>query len=753
MKSIFQMLLRGLLLWLLLANLGQAQGFWHTREPMPTARWGLGAAEVNGKIYAVGGSYVGVTGLSIVEEYDPYTNSWVTKTPMTTARNAVAVVALNGKIYAIGGGGSSWSTNIVEEYDPELDAWITRQPMQVARGALTAAAVNGKICAIGGHDGTNALNIIEEYDPILDTWTTKTPMPTAREWLASAVVDGKIYVIGGMLSSHYATDTVEVYDPLTDSWTTAQSMPTPRGGLSAAALNGKIYAIGGSTGFPLETNTSVNIVEEYDVNANNWRTVQSMSIERTHIGPAVSNGLVFAIGGTQNTSQAFDIVEAYNPSDLVYIPPIRTCLSPRPLKGFKVPVKVKCVTSTTTINAPIEWDNDNIILDSVGVANTACASWILASNINNDSNKVYFGLFDQVGDSLRSGWDTTIAYLYFRYSGACSYDSISISFDTTYSDDPEKKLLFGDNANPPNEFVPAINFDAATILTYIAGDVNMSCGVNALDITYLINYLYKGGIAPNPECMGDVNGSGSINALDVTYMINYLYKNGAIPFCACGFDPAIRPLKPRPSGSISAINNEDNTTVELASSYPLSGLEMTLKSINGRRVGIKNMADDFELFYNQEGDLIKLGMFNMTGSGQIPVGTTTILEIDGAVEIISVLGADDNAEGLSFEIVNNADKAENLPVQFALMQNRPNPFNPITEISFSLPQACDATLEVYNIAGQKVAILVDGALEAGEHTVQWDSRDKTGQTVASGIYLYRLTAGEFTDTKKMALLK
>jgi len=95
----------------------------------------------------------------------------------------------------------------------------------------------------------------------------------------------------------------------------------------------------------------------------------------------------------------------------------------------------------------------------------------------------------------------------------------------------------------------------------------------------------------------------------------------------------------------------------------------------------------------------------------------------------------------------------NLPLTGFQLQNHPNPFNPTTEINFALPKACDATLEVYNITGQKVATLVDGTLEAGEHTVQWDSRDQSGVSVASGIYLYRLTAGEFRDTKKMILLK
>jgi len=89
-----------------------------------------------------------------------------------------------------------------------------------------------------------------------------------------------------------------------------------------------------------------------------------------------------------------------------------------------------------------------------------------------------------------------------------------------------------------------------------------------------------------------------------------------------------------------------------------------------------------------------------------------------------------------------------LPEDYHLAQNRPNPFNPATEISFSLPQASDVCLEIYNIVGQRVTTLVNGHLDAGVHTLIWD-----GSQSASGVYFYRLQAGRFDATKKMILLK
>ncbi len=89
-----------------------------------------------------------------------------------------------------------------------------------------------------------------------------------------------------------------------------------------------------------------------------------------------------------------------------------------------------------------------------------------------------------------------------------------------------------------------------------------------------------------------------------------------------------------------------------------------------------------------------------------------------------------------------------LPLTFSLSQNYPNPFNPTTEISFSLPHASHVNLEVYNIRGQRISTLVDRQMEAGYHTVSFG-----GSQVSSGVYLYRLRAGEFAESRKMMLVK
>jgi hypothetical protein len=94
-----------------------------------------------------------------------------------------------------------------------------------------------------------------------------------------------------------------------------------------------------------------------------------------------------------------------------------------------------------------------------------------------------------------------------------------------------------------------------------------------------------------------------------------------------------------------------------------------------------------------------------------------------------------------------------LPSVFALRQNVPNPFNPVTVIEYQLPQAGHVRLDVYNVAGKLVTTLVDEAQQPGRKAVTWNGTDANGRKVASGVYLYRIEAGTDVAKKMMVLLK
>lgn len=99
-------------------------------------------------------------------------------------------------------------------------------------------------------------------------------------------------------------------------------------------------------------------------------------------------------------------------------------------------------------------------------------------------------------------------------------------------------------------------------------------------------------------------------------------------------------------------------------------------------------------------------------------------------------------------VVTSVENEAEMPLQFSLFQNFPNPFNPVTTIHYTLAQPTHARIEIYDVLGRRVATLVDELQTEGTHSVQWN-----GAGYASGLYVYRLQAGEFSHTKKMILMK
>jgi hypothetical protein len=94
-----------------------------------------------------------------------------------------------------------------------------------------------------------------------------------------------------------------------------------------------------------------------------------------------------------------------------------------------------------------------------------------------------------------------------------------------------------------------------------------------------------------------------------------------------------------------------------------------------------------------------------------------------------------------------------LPDVFALHNNYPNPFNPVTNITYDIPEVAQVTLDIYNVSGQKVRTLAQGQHEPGRYRIEWNATNDYGNPLSSGMYIYRIHAGDFVSVKKLILMK
>ena len=103
--------------------------------------------------------------------------------------------------------------------------------------------------------------------------------------------------------------------------------------------------------------------------------------------------------------------------------------------------------------------------------------------------------------------------------------------------------------------------------------------------------------------------------------------------------------------------------------------------------------------------------------------------------------------------VSQEYNTDSIPTSSCLAQNYPNPFNHATQIIYSIPSSVPITLEIYNTLGQVVRVFNPDQKQAGTYSVTWDGYNDQGYLMPSGIYIYTLTAGDFSDQKKMLLIK
>jgi thermitase len=337
-----------------------------------------------------------------------------------------------------------------------------------------------------------------------------------------------------------------------------------------------------------------------------------------------------------------------------------------------------------------------------------------------------------------------------------------------------------------------INACAAHAALPVAGDPNGDHTVDLGDVIYILNYLYKGGPAPSPTWTGDANSDGVVDLGDAIYILNYLYKGGPAPCSGndgTSPDNAAKLVYSSGQAQISLRMKSDPAEADQPSiakaargefeevseilvvgrfDQNVAGVHLEIEfdpdQVTLLNPSLTPFSSGLQLFAGVEDGALKMGMVDLSGDDVLPTGEGTLVRLQAkgrglsTVRIRNAMLLDEDGMKLSVQIgseleIEAAKESESTPHEFQLGQNYPNPFNPQTSIIYSLPEDGHVKLIVYNIAGQKVKTLVDDHQSSGHKTVQWDGKDENGDPAASGIYLYRIDAGEFSEVKKMMLVK
>jgi len=290
------------------------------------------------------------------------------------------------------------------------------------------------------------------------------------------------------------------------------------------------------------------------------------------------------------------------------------------------------------------------------------------------------------------------------------------------------------------------------------GDGNLDGFVNVGDCLSIVAYIIGVNSYTQRQMeAADFNGNGFVDIGDLQDIVNFILEIIVLPQGSPEGPPVVVELlrTGAPSGGFISVP----LYMELPTEASAVQFEIRYNSDNLNCTGLVpgEMASNMAIDYNVTDKAIKCVIYNL-GGGDFGPASGELVELE-----FELAGFDfDPVSDVTiseFSIVNPSadfmpvEVKGQLPERFALNQNYPNPFNAATNISFSLPEAGQVKLQVYDLLGRSVVTLHEGFLQAGSHTIVWDGRSAAGLDLASGVYFYRLQAGDFDKTKKMLLVK
>ena len=278
-----------------------------------------------------------------------------------------------------------------------------------------------------------------------------------------------------------------------------------------------------------------------------------------------------------------------------------------------------------------------------------------------------------------------------------------------------------------------------TLSTILLGDVNFDTIINILDIVIIVNIIlpgdgWNGGNPPNDSQLAaaDINQDGTVNVLDIVIIVNIILPDALSRQILWYYDDAwtYETLKGEETSTATLFYNQDYLGIR--SNGEIAGIELMLSG--DYTIENNNLPSGWE-FYHKDGKVL---MYSLDGS---KLDNSKLFEYTGDLTITSSIVADWYGSDI---VINNFI----LPDKYNLSNAYPNPFNPITNFSFTLPEDGHVSVEVFNLKGQLIDSIYNGFINAGEYHFTWNA-----EGIVSGTYFLNMNAGSYHDVQKVVLMK
>lgn len=325
-------------------------------------------------------------------------------------------------------------------------------------------------------------------------------------------------------------------------------------------------------------------------------------------------------------------------------------------------------------------------------------------------------------------------------------------------------LADGVNLFGAGVFSGTVSYTYSPAPSTVLGDAELDFDVDFDDVLLMAQHV-AGSITLTGQAFtnADVDSDLDVDADDIAATVYYIFNGSWSPA------PAPPISQPDMMAFGNPVDSEDQAILELpfsvsSSTTPIQSVEFIVV-YDQNEIDYQAFKGAFEgneyfvhankvsegiakfVFASAEGQMntFELGSLKFKKSNlDLSSTVTSLYKING--------GSPQTGPTLSLDGVTSAEE-EVIPTDYKLSQNYPNPFNPTTTIEFALPQADHVSIKIYDMLGREVATLINDQRSAGNYSIVWNGLNDYGQKVSSGSYIYRITAGNFVETKKMMLLK